>query len=563
MFRKILMLGLALCSVFFYQSAQALDTSSVFGAMGTSTNLQGPGSFSSQTRNVYMGGGASLRVPVQQMNLFSLTPPSFDVGCSGISATFGGFSFINGQEIQTLIKTISQNATGLVMELVIKTLCPQCEAVLQVMEHLAQEAAKLAVDSCHAGEYLANFVGKETGLSPGNATGHMPVCGAMVTTYTNESTDFLSGMQSMCQGADQSLNNITSGLNNLVSDPNQKAALEHSFQMGNETWLTLKGVGYNPDDANDYQNMTLLMNVIGTVIVEGSTATASVSGASGTSAASAPTTSTTSGASNSTNLPGTASKPTTRTIISNMDAVDVNNYLMCGAKASTDPTVANATGNYCDTWYARLSANNFTVLSCDNDKVACKSPQTIQLSQATFLQGPGYIAQVATLLNYGVKQVISNADLYNATDTQGQQLLTLLQRAPYPLYQLINAAAVYPDAAQRMLTSMSVILAETLTYQEMQTVLSTTGRVSDGYGVQPQMAQRLSSAMEKLRLQSKADFSAFGAELAAQEQIQLQIQQINKTIQKQVMTSQMLGNQRFVSSIMKSQTGATSNAPSN
>jgi hypothetical protein len=141
--------------------------------------------------------------------------------------------------------------------------------------------------------------------------------------------------------------------------------------------------------------------------------------------------------------------------------------------------------------------------------------------------------------------------------------LTLLQRAPYPLYQLINAAAVYPDAAQRMLTSMSVILAETLTYQELQTVLSTTGRVSDGYGVQPQMAQRLSSAMEKLRLQAKSDFANFGSELAAQEQIQLQIQQINKTIQKQVMTSQMLGNQRFVSSMMKSQTGASSNAPSN
>lgn len=113
-----------------------------------------PGLYKSKTRTAVSFGSYSVRAKTSSINLFSYTPPSVSAGCNGISAHFGGFSFITGAQIQTFIQNISQNAPGLVIQLAIKVGCEPCEAVLAIMEDLAELAAQIALDSCTAAKTL-------------------------------------------------------------------------------------------------------------------------------------------------------------------------------------------------------------------------------------------------------------------------------------------------------------------------------------------------------------------------------------------------------------------------
>src|SRR5690606_7402031 len=83
----------------------------------------------------------------------------------------------------------------------------------------------------------------------------------------------------------------------------------------------------------------------------------------------------------------------------------------------------------------------------------------------SLVAGKGLMYQTRDLLEEAVKRVINNKPIYAGPgDDKGTQIIQLVQIAPYPLYQAINAAAVYPASAMDLLDSMSLLVAESLAY---------------------------------------------------------------------------------------------------
>jgi len=119
-----------------------------------SGSYSAPGSFSDGVRNTETFGGARIRFQKTKLQLISITPPNFSAGCSGIDMSFGGFSFINGAQIQKLISSIMQNSSGLVIQQGIRLFCPICADVLATMQDLAQKAAAMSMDSCSVAQKL-------------------------------------------------------------------------------------------------------------------------------------------------------------------------------------------------------------------------------------------------------------------------------------------------------------------------------------------------------------------------------------------------------------------------
>ena len=85
---------------------------------GTDVSANGPGYFSSEARGVYLMGGAQVRFPTRTSPaLISVNPPYVYAGCGGISAYFGGFNYISGQQIKQPTRQGNQGGNGS---------CPSC-----------------------------------------------------------------------------------------------------------------------------------------------------------------------------------------------------------------------------------------------------------------------------------------------------------------------------------------------------------------------------------------------------------------------------------------------------
>ncbi|MBD4202387.1 conjugal transfer protein TraH, partial [Xanthomonas citri pv. citri] len=69
----------------------------MFGAMSNTTD---PHVFMSAKRGVVSGGGIEVRNKMMNINAYNFQPPSLSVGCNGISAFFGSFSFITKEQLQ-------------------------------------------------------------------------------------------------------------------------------------------------------------------------------------------------------------------------------------------------------------------------------------------------------------------------------------------------------------------------------------------------------------------------------------------------------------------------------
>ena len=93
-----------------FQPAIVNAKSGLLGKLGMSSNYNRPEIWQDQLGNYATGGSLYARTPMSDLQLISLDLPSIDVGCGGINVNFGGFGYISGKQIQTLIKQIGTNA---------------------------------------------------------------------------------------------------------------------------------------------------------------------------------------------------------------------------------------------------------------------------------------------------------------------------------------------------------------------------------------------------------------------------------------------------------------------
>ena len=577
MIKKILAATTVAVSMAMSGPASAIDLNEAFSNLTGSSSMtttQAPAVYKSAARTSMDLGGVEMRVPRSQVTLLSITPPSLSASCAGISAHFGGISFISGSEIQTLIQHIEQGIPGAVLQLAIKLLCPQCEAVLQAMEKLAQDAAKLAIDSCHTSQALVNFAGKEAGLPSGNSSTNF--CAQQQAGSGQDSDSLMAELSSACNSAQSSLGTLSSWMNSTDQSmngigggtPAQKfGALGRIGFIGNATWNALGAAGWCPPStasdgtvdssganctADELHTKLILMNLLGTEINNPSTTSSST--------ASTDTSTSTSG----TTQGATGTSDTNKVYAPNLEIKDVYDMLMCGA-----PVTASGSGTLYNTrtmqevcnvfWTKRyVSMQLYDCASQDYGK--CLQLQTVtanNLSNPVF-SGPGFVYQVTKLLRDAVTNVSTNTP-WDWSTSENQQLAALVSAAPFPLYQAINAAAVYPAAAADLLDSMGFETAELMVYTLIGDMLSPNAR-NAGVAQITNKAQisRLYDAMGAIRSDVANREKVLGGQVALQEALSREIVQINQTIQRQVMTDDFLGNTRFATAVA-SQNSNTSN----
>jgi hypothetical protein len=572
MFQRLLLSCLLLFASF---GAYAADLGSAFDNLvspGAAMTVNKPGRFQSAARNTFVAGGADLRFPRRTSpSLVSVTPPSLSAGCGGISAHFGGFSFISGGEIEQMIRSIAQNSQGMVISMAIKTLCPMCESVIQAMSRMAQQASKMSMDSCAVATNLANTLADSFGSGPGSTEVRRGVC-AQATVAKGETPDWFKALDGACDTAMKALKTVESQLDELQNkapkgpDGQSLASQEERLQkhMGNLTWILLNSVIKDKSEESTAQKL-MLLNLLGTRIVA-SDAYCGAPVPSGGAAASEQ------------EGDGIACLP-------RLEAKEAVALFMCGLpEKGADGTgsfdnyaiaKSRALTEYCRSWFAPQTDTTGKVTgagdwdrvsravqlwSCvGNDWDKCTRMELVPLTEMNLVRGPGFAWQVNRLLREGARRVRANDMALNEGE-DGQQLLGLIQAAPYPIYQAINAAAVYPAAADDLLDTMSVLVAEAMAFHYFDDFLRIAGRADTGVRVANTYLDKIHLAMGEMRGYVQERRRLIAQNIALQEGLNEQIRSINLAIQRQVLTTDMLNANRFAVSAGNPQAGGNSAA---
>jgi len=572
MLKRLITYAVLAVTVFQTSAVHATDLDKAFSSFIGDANVTstGPGRYNSASRTTFVAGGIEARFPqgTSQVSLLSISPPSMPTaGCGGISAHFGGFSFVSGDQIEKLIKNIGQNAVGMVVSVVIKTLCPICDAVIQAMTKLAQDASKLAVDSCAVAQNLVGMAEASFKEQSGpNESFQSNVCGQAVTVSGKES-DWLGAVQGI-DGACSSLSKAMTNVGNVLRKAEGKggssgggatedekalaAKIVYFNEMGNTTWNILNevyGTGYDkngnqiPEFAELQRNKMLLMNVLGTSIITDP------------------------------EKPGVPYLPGREGRNSMLSPKQLFELFMCGAPAGyTDTGDANSgwvktpsTIKYCKYFYGSIGDKSLAgqgqsggydwqVYECaaaEGDPTGYKECVNLvakPLRESNVLKGAGFLPQTERVLYDAVETVATNGT--NGKDLK--KLISLANGVNFPIYQAVNAAAVYPASAGDLMSTMSVLVAESLVYAKMEEVLRPQGRNPNAMKIKRDLALRIYDVLEGMNKMHLSQRESYGRMMAVQEGAVHSIRQINLAIQKQVMTPELLGNSKYSSAVVNS-----------
>ena len=231
-------------------TAAAQSAAELFrGAIGDVSITPG-GSMHSQARSIYSLGGGSVSSSSKSISLMSAQGPSFRAGCAGINWHFGGMNFITEAEIQKMVEAISQAALGLVIDLAMNVLCPQCYAVMGTIRDMANKMRNAAMDSCNAAKRLVGM-GRDAVTKAGLVDPIHDSC-AEKNAADNAKSNYLGGMFgvtgcSILEDANKSLGIAMTEVNKfLKGDPVAKPSSTEVAMTGNVTYEALSAMGY-PD----------------------------------------------------------------------------------------------------------------------------------------------------------------------------------------------------------------------------------------------------------------------------------------------------------------------------
>jgi conjugative transfer pilus assembly protein TraH len=144
-----------------------------WNASGGINNYNGPSAYDAQSAGYYTLGSMYARTPVKNTQIGAITMPSMQSGCGGINMHNGAFSFINGEEMNRLLKTIANNSSGFAMQLALETVSPMIASKVEELQTWIQRVNAMNINSC---ETAASLVG---GLWPRHERASQTVCSTL------------------------------------------------------------------------------------------------------------------------------------------------------------------------------------------------------------------------------------------------------------------------------------------------------------------------------------------------------------------------------------------------
>lgn len=196
---KKILLSFTLSTFLFTSGTQADNIGSFFDSQ-IATSYTGAGGFKGQTRGVYTMGGFKSRY--QDLGAFSpihIQLPSLKMGCGGIDAIFGAFSFLDAEYVVDKGKAIISAAPAFAFQLALSTLDKDTQTIVAELEKITQQMNNFNIDSCKASQKIVsasmNFF--EDGVNEKVNSGQAEFA---PKARTESSASILSGWISSAQG---------------------------------------------------------------------------------------------------------------------------------------------------------------------------------------------------------------------------------------------------------------------------------------------------------------------------------------------------------------------------
>ena len=140
----------------FNTADKANAKSNLLDKLEMSSNYNTPEVWEDQLGSYATGGSIYARTPRSELQLLSFDMPSFDAGCGGININYGGFGYISGKQIETMVKQIGSNALSYTVMLTIKSISPQIADLLENLEAMARFMNAQNINSCQLGASIAS-----------------------------------------------------------------------------------------------------------------------------------------------------------------------------------------------------------------------------------------------------------------------------------------------------------------------------------------------------------------------------------------------------------------------
>lgn len=529
-------------------SVQAADLQGAFNGLYSDTNVTStkPGRFNGSTRSGWTGGSIDVRFPqATTQKLIAIDPPRLPTaGCGGISAHFGGFSFINGDQIEKMIDNLANGAKGVAINLAIKTLCPMCQNVISEMTNLAQQAAKQSVDACKIGANLATQV--LDGNVPEPLKGHewQGWC-ADNQTLKGESSDFIASMSDgACRQAKTAMKEVSAAVEGLGGDkdPKAKAGARSRHRLGNLTWNYLATLELPGDTETQHAYRELLLNMMGTKIINPNEESPDVE-----------------------EIP----KPATLTIAmtdgktGNGSMVTKNMFklFMCGTQRPAEGSAGASLGlvryanadNYCGFKPGNPSGGAAAGelqkwYSCP-ERERCLDMVETTVDSSTLFRSPGFIYNVTDVLFNAVEAVIRDDPNFYAGSEQGKRFIALANMVPFPLYQAVNIAAVEPVGGGSLVQTLSVPIAEAMVMEFFDKIIHEVAGATPMKGVDQKLMENMGGLMAAARNSMDSNKKGIAEAFNLQQAILEQIRVANLSVQREVMTPELLSSGRYANVI--------------
>jgi conjugative transfer pilus assembly protein TraH len=215
------------------------ELNEMFYSMTTSSN---PRKIETERRGVISGGSVSMRNPIRNPNIVTMTMPYARGGCSGIDLYGGSFSYINKEEFSNFLRAIASNASGYAFQIALGSMCEKCMQHIETLQKKIQNLNQYFGNSCQLAQGIVNdsldAFGRK-GLNDASLIGQFEGVGDLFE-----------------------LNNGSSPEN--IFNKAQEAAPDKITKIsGNITWQALKNIQYYQ---NDNELLESIMSLTGSII---------------------------------------------------------------------------------------------------------------------------------------------------------------------------------------------------------------------------------------------------------------------------------------------------------
>lgn len=598
-FNFILMLFLSVVMYTQTAHAQSVSAGNAFNSLKGNTTIDSGGSIHSQARSIYSLGGGMTTFAGKKVTLLSADPPGFSAGCSGISWHFGGFAFISMDELRQLVEAVAQASLGVAIDLAMQTLCPQCYAVMSKLRDIVNAMRNAAADACKIARNMGMLLMKEFGIS---APSERQTACSSSTAGDGKSEGWLnSAAGSLCRGL-ESINkflkeesaNVIDFLNGNLADGKRTPTDDTLNTTFNVQYQILGALGYKDGSIKD-----LLLNYLGMTIyypepthncsatfrhLTGLVDETGYLGQSdkdvvGTGGRTKVTDEAVKAARVSSSN-SKESKPTCYAPPRIEGVASMGKILVCGFRPYDDAkSFANihlagnlealkntAIGKMCNIEKLHSGSGSHKIFAqeaadpmlytCRKGSADCLQPKEARFSEivATSNDGTnkftGLVWYITDALMQGAAAVKDNRPLPAET-------IAILNGSGYPLYRLINLAAVYPGMTEELLQAYAATIAVQYTVDTLD-ALTRPGSIPSidlrgmNRGLSHEEVSRTRSDLLNMFTLESTEFRDRTLKQLSQKRALVEhIVQINRALQADVVSQGLVGNADLAVSLKK------------